>query len=86
MGTHNYGRIISTASPAGFFGSPNSGHYSAAKIAAFGLMQYIALENTGFDIHANTLAPVSASEVSKHCFPQAWLETAKPRYVAEFTA
>ena len=86
MRKNNYGRIISTASPVGFFGASNSSHYSAAKIATFGLMQCITLENQGYNIHANTLAPVSASEMSKEHFPQAWLDAAKPNYVSEFAA
>ena len=86
MRTNNYGRIISTASPVGFFGALNSSHYSAAKIATFGLMQCIALENEGYNIHANTLAPVSASEMSKEYFPQSWLDAAKPNFVSEFAA
>ena len=86
MRKEKYGRIINTGSPVGFFGAPNSSHYSTAKMASFGLTQCLAIEGQDNNIFANLLAPVSASEMTKEYFPEEWLSAAKPNYIAEAAA
>jgi SDR family mycofactocin-dependent oxidoreductase len=52
-----YGRIVATSSVAGRMGSPNLGHYSAAKWGVLGLVKSVALETLEYGITVNAVTP-----------------------------
>ena len=51
------GRIVSTASSAGFVGQPGLAHYSSAKHGVIGLTKTLALELAEYDITVNAVCP-----------------------------
>ncbi|PBC43113.1 SDR family mycofactocin-dependent oxidoreductase [Rhodococcus sp. ACPA4] len=61
-----FGRIITVASMGGRAGTPNLGHYSAAKWGVIGLTKTLALETSGSGITANTVCPGTVSTDMVH--------------------
>ncbi|MFD1685906.1 mycofactocin-coupled SDR family oxidoreductase [Halobellus litoreus] len=51
------GKIVNTASTAGFTGIPGGGHYVAAKHGVIGLTKTLALELAEYDVNVNSVAP-----------------------------
>jgi SDR family mycofactocin-dependent oxidoreductase len=51
------GKIVSTASTAGFTASPGNGHYVATKHGVRGLTKTLALELAEYDVNVNAVAP-----------------------------
>ncbi|NMM90749.1 3-ketoacyl-ACP reductase [Rhodococcus sp. SRB_17] len=61
-----FGRIITVASMGGRAGTPNLGHYSAAKWGVIGLTKSLALETAGSGVTANTVCPGTVSTNMVH--------------------
>lgn len=59
MTARGYGRIVATSSIVGRQGSPNIGHYVAAKWGVIGLVKSLALEVADRGVTVNAVAPTS---------------------------
>jgi SDR family mycofactocin-dependent oxidoreductase len=51
------GKIVTTASTAGFVGTPLNGHYVATKHGVVGMTKTLALELAEYDVNVNAVAP-----------------------------
>ncbi len=60
------GRIITIASMGGRSGTPNLGHYAAAKWGAIGLTKTLALELAGSGVTANVVCPGTVDTAMVH--------------------
>ena len=63
-----FGRIILTASGAGFFGAPGQANYSAAKAGIAGLSRALAVEGARYGITSNCLAPLAHTRLTGGAF------------------
>ena len=81
-----YGRLISTASAAGLFGSFGQCNYSAAKLALVGFTESLAKEGIKYNILCNVIAPVAASRMTATVMPPEVLELLKPEFVVPLVA
>ena len=79
-----YGRILITSSPMGFWGMRNGSHYATSKTGCFGLMQCLALEGRDSNVSSNAILPCATSSMNEAIFDSALKEALDPRYVAEF--
>lgn len=66
MAERGRGRIITIASMGGRAGTPNLGHYSAAKWGVIGLTKTLALELAGTGVTANVICPGTVSTEMVH--------------------
>jgi NAD(P)-dependent dehydrogenase (short-subunit alcohol dehydrogenase family) len=82
----DYGRIVLTASVAGFYGTQGETNYCAAKMAVIGLMRGLMLERAGRDIRVNALAPVAATPMTEGFWSPAVTAAFRPEYVAPAVA
>ena len=78
-----YGRLLFTSSPFGLYAAPNFAHYSAAKAAMLGLSKALALEGREQNIHANAVAPFSASRMTGRTNEEQLASPFGPRYLAQ---
>ena len=83
MQAQNYGRLLFTSSPFGLHSAANFAHYSAAKAAVIGLARALTLEGDGQNIHANVVAPYSASRMTGRTNEQQAISQIGPRYLAQ---
>ena len=81
-----YGRLISTASAAGLFGSFGQCNYSAAKLSQVGFTETLAKEGFKYNILCNTIAPIAASRMTQTIMPPDVLESLKPEWVVPLVA
>ncbi|EPQ32092.1 uncharacterized protein PFL1_00289 [Pseudozyma flocculosa PF-1] len=81
MRKQKYGRILNTASAAGLYGNFGQANYSAAKMAMVSFSKSLGIEGAKYNILANTLAPVAASQLTQTIMPPEMLENLTPDYV-----
>ncbi|GAA5938562.1 uncharacterized protein JCM15063_005355 [Sporobolomyces koalae] len=81
-----YGRIINTASAAGIYGNFGQANYSAAKMGLIGFARTLAREGAKYGIHANAIAPVAASQMTKTVMPPDFLEKLAPEAIVPLVA
>ena len=78
-----YGRLLFTSSPFGLHAQANFAHYSAAKAAMLGLSKALALEGLDKNIHANAVAPFSASRMTGRSNDEQASSPFSPVYLAQ---
>jgi len=78
-----FGRLLFTSSPFGLYAAANFAHYSAAKAAMLGLTKALALEGQDKNIHANAVAPFSASRMTGRTNDEQAESPFGPRYLAQ---
>ena len=78
-----FGRLLFTSSPFGLYAAANFAHYSAAKAAMLGLSKALALEGLDKNIHANAVAPFSASRMTGRTDEEQAKSPFGPRYLAQ---
>ena len=83
MKAAGYGRLLFTSSPFGLYAAANFAHYSAAKAAMLGLAKALALEGREHNIHANAVAPFSASRMTGRTNEEQAASPFGPRYLAQ---
>lgn len=64
-----HGRVVITASSAGFHGNPGQANYSATKAGLIGLGRALAIEGRTRGVLVNTIAPVAATPMTSEVFP-----------------
>ncbi|ODN74569.1 hypothetical protein L202_06933 [Cryptococcus amylolentus CBS 6039] len=77
-----HGRIITTASPNGIFGTVGQANYSAAKAAIIGLTRSLAVEGENKGIHVNCIAPRAATAMTATVWTKELMDIFKPETVA----
>lgn len=77
----NYGRIVSTASPAGLYGNYGQANYSLAKSALIGFGETLAKEGYKNNITSNIIAPLARSRMTEEVVPKDLLESLGPEKV-----
>lgn len=83
MQKQSYGRLLFTSSPFGLYAAAGFAHYSAAKAAMLGLSKALALEGKELNIHANAVAPFSASRMTGRTNAEQATSPFGPRYLAQ---
>jgi len=83
MMAQGFGRLLFTSSPFGLYAAANFSHYSAAKAAMLGLTKALALEGRDANVHANAVAPFSASRMTGRSNEQQQTSPFGPRYLAQ---
>ena len=83
MQAQAFGRLLFTSSPFGLYAAARFSHYSAAKAAVLGLSKALALEGADKNIHANAVAPFSASRMTGRTNEQQVRSPFGPRYLAQ---
>lgn len=78
-----FGRFLFTSSPFGLYAAAGFAHYSAAKAAMLGLSKALALEGKDLNIHANAVAPFSASRMTGRTNEEQATSPFGPRYLAQ---
>ncbi|KAL1301992.1 hypothetical protein AAFC00_002446 [Neodothiora populina] len=81
-----YGRVISTASAAGLFGSFGQCNYSAAKLSQVGFTETLAKEGLKYNILCNVIAPIAASRMTETIMPPDVLASLKPDWIVPLVA
>ena len=77
-----YGRIIGTTSSAGYFPSPGTAAYAAAKTALIGLFRSISGEAIPHGVTANLISPMAWSRMAAAHLDAKYAELLDPEHVA----
>ncbi|MEU1370875.1 SDR family NAD(P)-dependent oxidoreductase [Streptomyces sp. NPDC005803] len=64
-GEHVAGRVISTTSGVGLFGTVGQTNYGSAKAAIAGLTQCVALEMRRYGVTANAISPIATTRMTE---------------------
>lgn len=83
MVKQGFGRLLFTSSPFGLYAAATFAHYSAAKAAMLGLSKALALEGKAHNVHANAVAPFSASRMTGRTNDEQATSPFGPRYLAQ---
>ncbi|BGP10359.1 hypothetical protein JCM10049v2_006242 [Rhodotorula toruloides] len=86
MRKQKFGRIINTASAAGIYGNFGQANYSAAKMGLVGFAKTLAREGAKYNIHANAIAPVAASQMTETVMPPEMLANLSPEMIVPLVA
>ncbi len=78
-----FGRLLFTSSPFGLYAAAGFAHYSAAKAAMLGLSKALALEGREVNVHANAVAPFSASRMTGRTNEEQAASPFGPRYLCQ---
>lgn len=78
----NYGRVVCTTSSSGLYGSFGQANYAAAKMGTVGLVNSLALEGKGRNIHVNSIAPAAGSRFTSTVWPAGVVDFLKPELVS----
>lgn len=81
-----YGRIIGTTSSAGYFPSPGTAAYAAAKTALIGLFRSISGEAMPHGVTANLISPMAWSRMAAAHLDAKYAELLDPEHVAKVVA
>ncbi|KAJ7333411.1 peroxisomal hydratase-dehydrogenase-epimerase [Mycena albidolilacea] len=79
-----FGRVLNTASAAGFYGNFGQANYAAAKMALVGFTKTLAIEGAKYDIKATVIGPIAASPMSETIMSTEMLANLQPTLVAPF--
>jgi NAD(P)-dependent dehydrogenase (short-subunit alcohol dehydrogenase family) len=82
MREQRYGRVVMTTSSSGLYGNFGQANYGAAKMAAVGLMQTLAIEGEKYNIRVNCLAPSAATQMTEGVLSQESLRLLDPALVS----
>ncbi|WVO15390.1 hypothetical protein L204_103048 [Cryptococcus depauperatus] len=77
-----YGRIITTASPNGIYGTIGQANYSTAKAGIVGFARSLAIEGSGHGIKVNCIAPRAATAMTATVWPKEMMDTFQAETVA----
>ncbi|GJN93440.1 hypothetical protein Rhopal_006496-T1 [Rhodotorula paludigena] len=86
MRKQKYGRIVNTASAAGIYGNFGQANYSAAKMGLVAFSKSLAREGVKYNIHANAIAPVAASQMTETIMPPEMLAQLSPDMIVPLVA
>jgi NAD(P)-dependent dehydrogenase (short-subunit alcohol dehydrogenase family) len=86
MREHGYGRVVSTSSATGLFGSFGQANYGAAKMAIVGLTKVLAVEGKKYGIKANVVAPIARTAMTAGVLEEEMDALADPELVAPAVA
>jgi len=78
-----YGRIIGTTSSAGYFASPGTPAYAAAKSAMLGLFRALAGAAEPYGVKANLISPMAWSRMAEDVLDRKYAELLDPDHVAK---
>ncbi len=81
MREQSYGRIVVTTSSSGLYGNFGQTNYGAAKLAVVGFINTLKIEGQKDNIHANALAPVAWTRMTKDLMPPQAEELLQPQFV-----
>ncbi|WVQ81251.1 hypothetical protein IAT38_003373 [Cryptococcus sp. DSM 104549] len=81
MQKQKYGRIITTASPNGVFGTVGQANYSTAKAALIGFARALAIEGSRSGILVNCISPRAATAMTATVWTKEMMDIMKPDYV-----
>jgi NAD(P)-dependent dehydrogenase (short-subunit alcohol dehydrogenase family) len=85
MREQGYGRVVSTTSASGLFGSFGQANYGAAKTGLLGFTRVLAAEGRSHGITANAIAPIARTRMNEKLL-SAKQEELDPKYVSPVVA